>query len=386
MQTAMLARSEREFFDSEPVLFFWAKEMRPDALIYGFTMANMALIISEALNIPILGFILQPTVIPSSQYTAVIPISTHAIGWIDKTEEKMVGHHVQAKLKQFMENNPFSHTLNTMRTRRGLAPFTGSESETWSTILSANSPLVIPINQHAFGGKPSDWPPNAILTDFIFLRKGGIPPLAENMMKFITAAKEAKEKLVVMAFSSMPVDREKVIQIAMTMVDNCKTRPRVIALVGNRDLTKEPLSSSTEKRANALKQEGRLLEDKGAPFGELFKHMDCIIIHGGLGTTAEALRAAVPTIVTGVLLMDQRFWGRQCQTLGVGPEPVHISDFQKVCAEHVDHALTDGSDWQTTAKEVAKKIQGETDDGVKENVEAIEKLLRSAAPIKLNKD
>jgi hypothetical protein len=84
LQSAMLARSEREFFESEPVYFHWvrlpmmnlivfpcvyihmyflatfqASVLRPDAIIYGFTMANIATIISEALRIPALGFILQ---------------------------------------------------------------------------------------------------------------------------------------------------------------------------------------------------------------------------------------------------------------------------------------------------------------------------------------
>lgn len=58
--------------------------------------------------------------------------------------------------------------------------------------------------------------------------------------------------------------------------------------------------------------------------------MDTIIVHGGLGTTAEALRVGVPVIITGVLLMDQRFWGKRVNDLGVGPEPTHISSFSSV--------------------------------------------------------
>lgn len=43
-------------------------------------------------------------------------------------------------------------------------------------------------------------------------------------------------------------------------------------------------------RAAELKEEGRLLEASAAPFGKLFPEMDLIIVHGGLGTSAEALR------------------------------------------------------------------------------------------------
>lgn len=60
------------------------------------------------------------------------------------------------------------------------------------------------------------------------------------------------------------------------------------------------------------------------------EEMDCIIVHGGLGTTAEAMRAGVPVMITGVLLMDQRFWGLRTYQMGIGPEPVHIKAFSKV--------------------------------------------------------
>ena len=48
------------------------------------------------------------------------------------------------------------------------------------------------------------------------------------------------------------------------------------------------------------------------------------MVHGGLGTTVEALRMRKPTAVTGILLMDQRFWGLVCYEKGVGPKPMHI--------------------------------------------------------------
>jgi hypothetical protein len=42
--------------------------MRPELLVFGFTMAAVTMIISETLQIPLMGFILQPTCIPSKQY------------------------------------------------------------------------------------------------------------------------------------------------------------------------------------------------------------------------------------------------------------------------------------------------------------------------------
>ena len=43
---------------------------------------------------------------------------------------------------------------------------------------------------------------------------------------------------------------------------------------------------------------GKLLEAERADFGVLFREMDAFVVHGGLGTTVEALRMRKPTVVT----------------------------------------------------------------------------------------
>lgn len=104
--------------------------------------------------------------------------------------------------------------------------------------------------------------------------------------------------------------------------------------------------------------------------------MDTIIVHGGLGTTAEAMRAGVPVMITGVLLMDQRFWGLRTHQMGIGPEPVHIKSFHKECVKNLDKALDPNSEWAKVAKELPPKITGRTEDGVSDNIEAVERLLK----------
>jgi len=110
--------------------------------------------------------------------------------------------------------------------------------------------------------------------------------------------------------------------------------------------------------------------------------MDCLIVHGGLGTIAEAMRVGVPIIVTGVLLLDQRFWGKRVKELDIGPEPVHISDFHHVCVDYVNEALKPNSRWSINAKRLAKEIgESSTEDNVEENVRVFEKYFRVSKPI-----
>jgi len=128
-----------------------------------------------------------------------------------------------------------------------------------------------------------------------------------------------------------------------------------------------------KKKIEDWKQKGYLREEKSVNYSSIFPLMDCIIIHGGLGTTADALRAGVPVIVTGVLLMDQRFWGRRVHELGIGPEAVHINDFPNVCVDLVNKALR--GEWNEGIKKHKHLFKGETEDGVKENVEIFGKFV-----------
>jgi len=106
--------------------------------------------------------------------------------------------------------------------------------------------------------------------------------------------------------------------------------------------------------------------------------MACVLlsvlqVHGGLGTTVEALRTRKPVAVTGILLLDQRFWGDVCWQKGVGPRPVQIDAFYHTCVEFVDKALEPTSSYAVAAAELTLGTPG--DDGIETNVAHIEQLL-----------
>jgi UDP:flavonoid glycosyltransferase YjiC (YdhE family) len=48
-----------------------------------------------------------------------------------------------------------------------------------------------------------------------------------------------------------------------------------------------------------------------------------VVHHGGAGTTAEGLRAGIPSVIVP-FIVDQPFWGAQVRALGVGPDPVPL--------------------------------------------------------------
>ena len=70
-QCMMLAWSEADFFASGPVLVSTAEELQQsavpvDLLIHSFTLTGLAMLVSERCQVPMAGFILQPSSIPSA--------------------------------------------------------------------------------------------------------------------------------------------------------------------------------------------------------------------------------------------------------------------------------------------------------------------------------
>eukprot|EP00924_Labyrinthula_sp_SR-Ha-C_P004522 maker-scaffold_1-snap-gene-3.1-mRNA-1 protein AED:0.01 eAED:0.01 QI:0/1/0.75/1/1/1/4/29/813 len=440
MNTLMLSRSEVQFFDSEPAVYFHAKILKPDYLIFGFTMAAVTMNVSEALNIPLLGFVLQPTCIPTKEFPPIIPLdqSTYTNLSILSTQQRNGNQHkVLAHLKEIFENNPITAHLNTMRASRGLITFSQREegrytivnaigatgfpifNKTWKELTIKKVPLILPIDEIYFGPKPSNWSENTIFTECIFLRGKKVPKISQQLNKFIQLNKDNGQKLVVLAFSSMPVSAKKILKIANLLIQKVNPSVSVIAVVGDKNYAKlsQSLHFSPEHNTLAADQTGSTFWDYApsipftgsrnlkssllkalqkdineqrffilskTPFNKLFPLVDCVIHHGGLGTTSEVILSGNPSIVTGVLLFDQRFWGLRCQKLGIGPYPVHINRFPSVCVEYVSEAVSPGAKWKRSVVKLQQKVlaklqtKHEIHDGVRENVEQVENMLPKA--------
>ena len=165
-------------------------------------------------------------------------------------------------------------------------------------------PMVIPMAPSTFT-RPGGWAASIATTDFIFLRAaaapGKAPPsLAPDVASFCDRAVSAGRKLVLMSFSSMPIPRAKMLACALKMASEASV-PLSLLYVGPPQPDKVP--SAVLVKRDALVANGTLLEVARADFGLLFQRMDAFIVHGGLGTTVEAMRMKKPVAVTGILLV-----------------------------------------------------------------------------------
>jgi sterol 3beta-glucosyltransferase len=112
------------------------------------------------------------------------------------------------------------------------------------------------------------------------------------------------------------------------------------------------------------------------PHDWLFPRMAAVVHHGGVGTTANALRAGIPSV--GVpSYWDQPFWSRRAHRLGVGPKPIPVRQLNGPRLVQALEVMASDSALQRRARTVGEKIRQE--DGVASAVYYLEAYGRPAS-------
>ena len=98
------------------------------------------------------------------------------------------------------------------------------------------------------------------------------------------------------------------------------------------------------------------------PHSWLFPRMAALVHHGGAGTTAEGLRAGVPTVIVP-FVFDQPFWGARVESMGLGPDPIPQKKLTADrLAEAIRIAVTD-PDIRRRARACGEAIRAEDGKG-----------------------
>jgi len=387
IQALCLSKTEQNFFASEGCFYYWAWEEQPDFIVFAFTVTHVAMIISEALKIPIVGFFLQP----AHELQQRISPATVRDQLLGPIRQVIDSEGFNAILQQVMEMIPDSGpTINALRKSRGLSPLprgVHDEFQQYSELTRQGVPQIVPISSLVLGQHAETIKANGMTpTDFIFLRRDA-DQLDEEVDKFIQDAKSRDCQVVLMTFSSMPVGERKMLMAAVAVCDSCyvesengksRHRPAFIVMVSGQDF--DPPPPGLQEKVKRLSEERRLLVvRRGIAFGALFPRIDAIVLHGGLGVTSEALLAGVPMVTSGILLLDQRYWAARVAELGCGPPGVGIDDLllngvdedsDEVCEEiqavhllrkALDQRQGPGPDgklsWRQKAKEIQMQLQ-----------------------------
>ena len=93
------------------------------------------------------------------------------------------------------------------------------------------------------------------------------------------------------------------------------------------------------------------------PHDWLFKHVSCVVHHGGAGTTAAGIATGKPTVIVP-FFGDQPFWGAMVAKAGAGPQPIPNKQLTaENLAEAIQEALKPAA--LERAQELGAKISEE---------------------------
>lgn len=311
-----------------------------DAFITLAVFAPFGKTIAEILDIPLI--LVEPTpMLPSEDFPAPgFPIQRN----MGRLFNRLSGFMMLQVIWQWYR--PF---VNEFRNRYNLRSLKGSDIHrilTATPLLGAYSSNVIPhprdwsedvhINGYWFQADASDWRPSDELASFL----------------------DAGEAPVYVGFGSMAGrDPERFARIVIEALAKSGQRGVLATGWGGMSVMNVP------KNMFVL---------DSAPHGWLFPRMAAVVHHGGAGTTAEGLRAGVPSVIVP-FTVDQPFWGKRVQSLGAGPEPIRATRLNAGrLAEAIQKAVTD-TKMRRRAEGIGKAIRAE--DGVGNAVKMVKKYL-----------
>ncbi len=216
-----------------------------------------------------------------------------------------------------------------------------------------SSDLVLAMFSLVFAEPQPDWPKQTKITGFTFYdRLSPDRGLSTELKEFLAAG----ETPIVFTLGSAAVKIPgNFYTESLAVVE--KLGCRAVFLVGDRPLANLP--------------SGAIAVDY-APYSELFPRAKVIVYQGGIGTTAQVLRAGVPMLVVP-FSFDQPDNAARVVRLGVG-RTISRKKYQQNLVVKELQLLLNNSQYKTKALEIAQIIQAE--NGVKTACDAIEALLK----------
>ncbi|KAJ5900019.1 hypothetical protein N7495_004763 [Penicillium taxi] len=218
--------------------------------------------------------------------------------------------------------------------------------------------LKIPVSylwSPAILSKPADWGDNIDICGFSFLpsKPDYTPP--EEIVSFLKAGPTP----IYIGFGSIVVNNQKSLtNIVFEAIKRSGQRAIVSRGWGNIGVDDSEVPDN-------------ILVIGSCPHDWLFRHVSCVIHHGGAGTTAAGLALGKPTIIIP-FFGDQQFWGDIVARAGAGPAAIPYKQLTiEKLSDGIDFALK--SETLEKAQKIAEKMQDE--NGVRDAVRSFYRQL-----------
>jgi UDP:flavonoid glycosyltransferase YjiC (YdhE family) len=318
--------------------------VRADLLLLG-ELNYAGPIVAEVTGIPWASYVLAPLSFFSAFDPPVLPPYPRLA-----RADKVTGFgRVIKRLARFTTRN-WPEPIYELRHELGLAP--GS-----NPIFDAkHSPdLVLALFSRVLGVEQKDWPPNTLITGFCFYDSdAGNAALPAHLEEFVAAG----EPPIVFTLGSAAV---------LAAGDFYEVSARAAIKLGIRAVL---LIGSDPRNRPRPSLPSSICVAEYAPYSALFSRSALVVHQGGVGTTAQCLRAGKPMLIMPYS-HDQPDNARRMRRLKVS-RTIQKADYKPARVARKLRDLLDEPKFADRAEHVAKQIAAE--DGVKTACDALEAL------------
>lgn len=213
--------------------------------------------------------------------------------------------------------------------------------------------ILLPMSQHVIK-KNDNWTARNLISGYWYLDTPSSYSPPKDLQEFIQKGK----KPLFISFGSAGWSEEDSISFMKLLFEAVKeAESRAIIL-------------NTESYTGEIPDHIYLVQE--IPYDWLFNHVSCVVHHCGLGTTAQVLKAGLPSIPVPYMI-DQFAWAERIHSLGVATHPIPRKE---LTVEKLSKAITetlDDSAIRENAENLALKIRKE--DGLNSSVRAIKSVI-----------
>ncbi|MEV7421724.1 glycosyltransferase [Streptomyces sp. NPDC091212] len=308
-----------------------------DLLLLSTTTAPLGWHLAEATGTPCLGVYLQPTA-PTGDFPPVVTGSRSLGGPVNR---------VAGRFALGMADRVYAPAVAVLRRRLQLPPASASvtrrrrERANWP-ILHGFSTVLVP--------RPSDWRSGLEVVGNWWPHLDATVQLPAELEDFLRAG----PRPVLVGFGSMAAgDGERLSEIAVRALRRAGLRG--ILQAGNAGLAADS---------------DDILTIGDVPHAPLFPRLAAVVHHAGAGTSAAALRAAVPAVTVPVTA-DQPFWAGRLAALGAATDPIPFRSLTaERLADSLDRVVREVA-YTRAAARAARHMK--TEDGADRVIEAVQR-------------
>jgi UDP:flavonoid glycosyltransferase YjiC (YdhE family) len=326
----------------------------PADLIVSGELAYAAPIVAEVTGIPWASHVLAPFSFFSAYDPPVLP----PYPTLAKVQAMVPGMgHIIARFARYVTRE-WSEPIYELREQLGLPP---GDDPIFDAKFS--SQLVLALFSSVLGEPQPDWPPATRTCGFVFYDgDAGKMDLVPELEAFLQAG---PPPLVFTLGSAAVLDAGDFYEQSALAAE--KLNQRAVLLVG-----------SDPRNLPAHKVPASICVTPYAPYSRLFPRASLIIHQGGVGTTAQVLRAGKPMLVMPYS-HDQPDNARRVRRLGVAKVIQRHRYDAHSAAKLIEEILAEPK-YKERAAAIGLQMQGE--DGVQSAADALESLAAKAKPLK----